>query len=280
MGDLKFTAATVQMNTKMADVDANLDTIEALAAEAAGRGAAIAVFPELATTGYFLGDRTLSMAEPVPGPSSARLGAVAARHSIHLACGLLERDGANIFNSAVLLGPDGGLMGHYRKLHLFSGEKNIYKAGERACLVDTPFGRLALSICYDLIFPEYIRSLVLAGADVLLNCTNWIADDFQRDEWGWGGEQVQALARTRALENGVYVVMADRVGTENGWRSLGHSCIAGPSGKLLSAMGEDAGVAVADIDLDPAHLGRWRSIATYLADRRPELYSSVARRAG
>ncbi|MER3513010.1 MAG: hypothetical protein C4310_00180, partial [Chloroflexota bacterium] len=143
---------------------------------------------------------------------------------------------------------------------------------------DTEFGRVALTICYDLVFPEYIRSLVLQGAQLILNSTDWITDAWQTSK-GWGGEVVSHLAATRALENTVHVAMADRVGVEAGWKSLGHPCICAPSGSFLARIEEGEGVAIATVELDSLEWEKWRSIATYLPDRRTDFYAALQREA-
>jgi len=119
-------------------------------------------------------------------------------------------------------------------------------------------------------FPEFIRSLVLNGAQVVLNATDWISDVWQ-SSLGWGGDTVSALARIRALENGVHVAMADRAGVEAG-RSLGGSTVASPTGRVLATLGAGEGVATATIDIASADFARWFELATYVRDRRPELY--------
>lgn len=270
-----FGTAVVQMQPKLGDVQSNLEVIEASSRQAADGGAALVIVPELATTGYLLDERIAELAETIPGATSARLCDIARENSVYLVCGIIERQGVRFFNSSVLCAPDGELLAVYRKLHLFSSEKSWYSLGGELCVVETEIGNIGLSVCYDLIFPEYIRSLTLAGAELIVNCTNWVTNDYQTNEWGWSGEQVRSLARTRALENGVYVAMADCTGVAGEWRSLGHSCIASPSGRLLAGLGEESGVATATVDLDPAYLSGWRSIATYLPDRRPELYKGV-----
>ena len=270
-----FTTAVAQMVSKDGDVQANLDTIESLVKEASGRGAAFAVLPELATTGSVGDDRFSDLAEPIPGETSSALCEIAKTYSLYLACGMIERAGSAHHNTAVLCGPDGSLVVTYRKAHLFLSEKSMFSAGRSLCVIDTDLGKIGLTICYDLVFPEYIRALVLSGAELIANCTNWVTNEYQRTEWGWSGEQVQALARTRALENGIYVAMADRIGAASGWQSLGHSCVAGPSGRLLAQMGEEAGVVDTEVNLAPEYLSGWRSIATYLPDRRPELYEGI-----
>jgi predicted amidohydrolase len=122
--------------------------------------------------------------------------------------------------------------------------------------------------------PEYVRGLVLSGADLVVNGTDWITDPWQTGQ-GWGGANVRALCQVRALENGRHVVMADRVGEEAGFSSLGHSTIAGPTGTVLASLGDGEGIAVARLEDPTPDLERWRSYATYLADRQPVLYERM-----
>ena len=126
-------------------------------------------------------------------------------------------------------------------------------------------------------FPEFIRTLVLGGAQIILNATDWITDTWQSTV-GWGGDTVASLVRIRALENGVHVAMADRAGVEAGWRSLGGSTVAAPTGRVLASLGADEGIALATIDVASSDFVRWSEVATYMHDRRPELYArSIAR---
>jgi predicted amidohydrolase len=161
---------------------------------------------------------------------------------------------------------------------LFGPERAIFTPGDQPVVIETALGRLGLSVCYDLMFPEFIRSLVLNGAQVVLNATDWITDAWQ-NSMGWSGETVSSLARIRALENGVHVAMADRAGVEAGWRSLGGSTVASPTGRVLAALGADEGVATATIDIESADFARWSELATYVQDRRPELYERKVIRA-
>jgi predicted amidohydrolase len=232
------------------------------------------VFPECATTGYFVGARAWELAEPADGPTNARLARLASSMGAHLAVGVIEAAGAEIYDALALFSPTDGLLASYRKAHLFSGEKAVFAVGDAPCLVDTAFGRVGLTICYDLMFPEYVRGLVLSGARLIVNGTDWITDPWQTAQ-GWTGQNVQALCQVRGLENGVHVVMADRVGEEAGFTSLGHSTIAGPTGALLAALGDGEGIAVARVEDPTEDLDRWRSYATYLQDRRPRLYERL-----
>ena len=125
-------------------------------------------------------------------------------------------------------------------------------------------------------FPEFIPSLVLNGAQVVLNATDWISDVWQ-SSLGWG-DTVSTLARIRALENGVHAAMADRTGVEAG-RSLGGSTVASPTGRVLATLSADEGVATASIDITSADFARWSELATYVGDGRPELYERKVARA-
>lgn len=269
--------AVVQLDCVLGDVEANLGKIERFVASAAAEGVNFVVVPELGTTGYFVGERLNELAEPIPGPTTERLGAMARAHNTYIVSGMIERAGdGQLYNASVLLSPQGQLVGRYRKCHLFSAEKQFFSNGDQAAIFNTEFGRVALTICYDLVFPEYIRSLVLQGAQLILNSTDWITDAWQTSK-GWGGQVVSHLAATRALENTIHVAMADRVGLEAGWKSLGHSCICAPSGGFLARIEEGEGIAVGTAELDSPEWEKWRSIATYLPDRRVDFYARLQR---
>jgi predicted amidohydrolase len=264
--------AVAQMDCVLGEVGPNLETIDRLAGRAAGEGAELVVFPECATTGYFVADRLPALAQPADGPVVGALAGMARRRALHLAVGLALVEDGRYYDAQALFSPRGDLVALYRKAHLFAAERRWYAAGDTPLVVDTPLGRLGMTICYDLLFPEYIRALVDLGAEIIVNSTDWIADDYQRQVWGWSGPTTRALAATRALENGIHVAMANRVGQELGFTSLGWSSIVGPSGRILAGLEEGEGTRVTDIVLESEDLARWRGIATYLADRRPELY--------
>lgn len=271
-GGLTTRIAVGQMHCVLGDVPANLLRIERIVRMAAEEGAELVIMPETATTGYFMGERLRALAEPTDGATGCRLAALAADCAVHLAVGVALRDGGNIYDAQLLFGPDGRLLATYRKAHLFAAEREWYAAGDAPTVVETAIGKLGMTICYDLIFPEYIRRLVDLGASLIVNSTNWIADTWQRETWGWSGPVVQGLAATRALENGVWLAMSNCIGPEGGFDSLGHSCIAAPSGQVVASLAHGEGFVAVDALRSGADLERWHSIATYLQDRRPELY--------
>jgi len=179
-------------------------------------------------------------AEPVPGPSTELLGALARKHRIIIAAGIYERDGALVHNTAVLVGRDGGLIGKYRKACLPREEIDGGIAPGRACPVfDTDAGRIGLFICWDLSYPEVSRSLASKGAEVLLLPI-------------WGGNET--LAAARAIENQVYLVTS---GYDFPTR------IYDRTGKVVAEAKRDPEVIVVEVDLAERTywpwLGDWRS---------------------
>jgi 5-aminopentanamidase len=276
-GNPKLTIAVVQMDCVVGQTAPNLNKIRHFAGLAANLGADLAIFPECCTTGYFVGDRLSALAEPDDGATAKELGDVARSGKLHLAVGMFTKDGNAICNSQLLFAPDGRRLATYHKAHLFASEREFCRPGDRPVVVDTAVGKIGMTICYDLIFPEYLRRLVEMGADFVINSTDWINDPYLRDVWGWNGERILGLVSTRALENGAFFAMANRIGHEIAapgleFDSFGHSCIASPSGRILASLSSGEGVAVAKLDIPDTELERWTSIATYRRDRRPELY--------
>lgn len=245
-------------------VAANLQRIEAALR---ATPADLWVLPELATSGYDFVDRAeaSSLAEPVPGPSCERVQRLCAATGAHVVVGLPEREGEALFNTAAYLGP-GGLLGRYRKVHLFDREARVFQPGPGPFEV-FPLGewRLGLMICFDWIFPEAARSLALQGADLIAHPSNLVLP------------YCHAAMVTRALENGVFTATANRVGTESrAGRSLtftGGSRIIDPRGQVLVAAGTASEETVV-VEIDPA-AARNKMITEHnhrLADRRPALY--------
>ena len=249
------------------DPDANLTSID----EALRRvDADLVVLPELALSGYLFRDRqqALDLADTVPGGWTEALGAMCAGGRLHIVCGLAEREGDRVFNSAVLVGPD-GLVACYRKSHLFRFEKEIFEPGDTGFEVHEVAGaRVGMLVCFDWIYPEAARSLALAGADVIAHPSNLVLPHAQR-----------ALL-TRCLENRLYWVLSNRTGSEHeGDTSLsftGRSRIGGPDGRVLADAGPD-GDALELVDIDPsaARDKRVTPENDLFADRRLSLYDRL-----
>jgi predicted amidohydrolase len=264
--------AGVQMDVRLADVQANLAAIIQRLKEARSAGATLTVFPECALTGYCY-DSLLEArpyAEPIPGPSTSRLGAVCAELGAYAVVGMLEADGDRLFNAAALVGPE-GVIGSYRKIHLpYLGIDRFTTHGDRPFAVHEVAGiRVGMHICYDGAFPESVRVMTILGADLIVLPTNWPP----------GSECMAANGvNMRAMENVVYYMSVNRVGTERGFRFIGRSRIADPSGNTLAqSTGEEVEILYAEIDPSTArnkHIIRvpGRHEIDRLADRRPEMY--------
>ena len=266
----------VQTDPQLGDVAGNLRHCIERLEEAAESGCVLVVFPECALSGYMFDDAATAAraAIDVPGPETGALLEACARLELHCVVGVLERAGATLLNTALLLGPR-GLVGAYRKSHIACiGVDRFTTPGEEHYEVfDTPVGRIGLQICYDWRFPEITRVLALAGAEIVAHPTNSPVA---------ARELVDYVPRTRAVENAVYFVTANRVGSEGGATFFGCSQVVDPFGAVI-ALADDAGesLIVADVDLELAREktkepGAGQYAVRLFADRRPELYGSLA----
>ncbi len=263
--------AVAQTNPRLGHNAENLTDIVARLREAAANGAQLAVFPECAISGYGFADleAARAAAESVPGPTTAALSGVCAELGLYTVVGLLERAGEHVFNTAVLVGPE-GLLGSYRKVHLpYLGVDRFATPGDRGFEVwDTALGCVGIAICYDLRFPEALRALALQGADIIALPTNWPETSELMPDF---------VTRTRALENRTYLLACNRVGEESGFRFFGRSQVVGTSGKVfVEATG---GLQTIYADIEPARAREKRIVIREgafemdtFADRRPECY--------
>ena len=275
------------------DAAANLDRIESRVAEAAAAGAQLVLLQELHNGAYFCQHECVDefdLAEPIPGPSSERLGRLAARHGVVIVGSLFERRAAGLYhNTAVVLERDGTLVGKYRKMHIPDDpgfyEKFYFTPGDLGFEpVDTSVGRLGVLVCWDQWYPEGARLMALAGAELLLYPTaiGWDPDDAedererQRDAW-------ILSHRGHAVANGLPVLSCNRVGHEpsplgaSGIRFWGSSHVLGPQGEVLAEAGRDAAqVLVADVDLQRSE--HVRRIWPFLRDRRIDAYGDLLKR--
>jgi predicted amidohydrolase len=256
------------------DKGKNLATAMALVAEAVASGAEFVALPE---NFIFLGpqDREIASAEPIPGLSTEPLAALARKHGIYLLAGSILECVAGeekVYNTSVLFGPDGTEVARYRKVHLFdveipgrvhSLESATMLAGQSVVAADTSLGKVGLSICYDLRFPELYRSLALMGARVAFSPAAFRLYT-GKDHW-------ELLVRARAVENGIYMVAPAQFG-----RSLpdvhcyGDTMIVDPWGTVIARAAERETVVLAEIDYvwqDEVN----RSLPS-LGHRRPGVY--------
>ncbi|UNX55656.1 carbon-nitrogen hydrolase family protein [Georgenia sp. TF02-10] len=246
------------------DKAANLTAAAALVAEAGAAGARLVVLPEYAMAHLERPDAAglAAVAEPLDGQFVTALADLARAHRLTLLAGMVEdlADGGRPANTVVAVGPDGALLGAYRKVHLYDAfgdrESDRLRAGPPEPLVLAVDGlRVGVLTCYDLRFPEMARLLLDAGAEVLAVPAAWVAGPGKADHW-------LTLAKARAIENTAYVLGCGMTGP----RCTGRSVVVDPAGAILADAGEDPGVVVAD--LDPAVLAEVRAANPSLRNRR------------
>jgi predicted amidohydrolase len=269
--------AAVQMDVKILDKERNLAAILERFKEAAQAGARLVVFPECALSGYCFSSRSegLEAAETVPGPSTEKVRAAARKFGSTAIVGMLERIGNQLYNAAAVITPDGTL-GTHRKVHLLHlGVDRYDEPGDTPFPVfETPYAKVGVNICFDCSFPESGRVVKLKHAQVLAIPTNWPVGS---DSW-------QHTPKVRATENHLYVIAADRVGEERGFRFVGHSQIIHFSGEVLAEAGEtEEAILYAEIDPIAADDNRMVRIPgeyefDRIAARRPEMYSDITKR--
>jgi predicted amidohydrolase len=266
--------ACQQLAPVLLDLEANRVLSRDAIQEAIGAGAEVVVLPELITSGYMFESAAEAAGVAIgrDHPIIADWAAQAAAGGIVLAAGFCEHgaDG-RVYNSAALIDPT-GLRAVYRKLHLWDREKLVFAPGsELPPVVDTPVGRVAVIICYDLEFPELTRTLALQGTQLLLVPTNWPL--IPRPDGERPGEA--GIAMATAHMNRMAVACADRLGTERGQEWTGGTSIVDVDG-WVRAETRAPGMVSAEIDLAAALDKRFTDNADALADRRPEFYGLVA----
>ncbi|MFX1476081.1 MAG: carbon-nitrogen family hydrolase [Promethearchaeota archaeon] len=243
------------MDIVLGDKEANLKSVIQVIHEAKRLQADILVLPELFTTGYFL-EKASELAEKQDGYSINLLRDLASRFHIFLVAGsLLERRGKQIYNTCRLIGKDGRIVGSYDKIHLFPpfSEDKYLTPGTTLPIFKTDLGVLGVAICFDIRFPELTRSLVLRGAQVIFVPAEFPAERISI----WA-----TLLRARAIENQVFVVGCNRVGSDGNHSFGGRSAIIDPEGKALAQAGGSQQIVSAVIDLDRI---------TYVRERLPTL---------
>jgi predicted amidohydrolase len=263
---MEITVALAQMELATGRPVLNEAAARELADQAADQGAHLLLLPELWFTGYDLA-RSDRYATALDAGPFAVMAELARQHHMHVVGSELEINPSGApFNTATLHGPDGNLVGAYRKVHLFppTGETEHMTAGDALPTFDQPWGCTALAICYDLRFPELCRHYTAAGACLILIPAAWPVR--RVEHW-------QLLLRTRALENQLFIVGCNRAGSEagaDGGRFGGHSAAVDPWGRVLLEGGLERGLLVVTLDLD--EVSRARRLFPWLDDRRPEVY--------
>lgn len=256
--------ALLQGPAETPDPEAGLAAVADAAGRAAAAGARLLVTPEMSLTGYAIGaDRVAELAEPVPGPLTDRVAAIAAEHGLAIAVGLPVRTPAGVANTVVVVDSDGSLLAGYAKAHLYGDvDRDAFVPGDVGVVQFRLDGVVVgLLVCYDVEFPEAVRAHALAGTELLVVPTGLM------DPYGHVGT---VLVPARAYESQLFVAYANRTGAEGEFVYCGASCVIAPDGTELARAGRGEELLLADVD--PAVLTASRRVNTHLADRRPELY--------
>ncbi len=258
-----FKAACVQMCSGM-DPAANIEAASALIRRAAAAGAQLVTTPEMTSLLVRKREQLFALAHPeASDPALAVFRELAAKLGIHLLIGSLaiKLSAKRCANRSFLIGPDGEILAHYDKLHMFDvdvdennrwQESTTYQAGDTACLAQTPLGQIGLTICYDVRFPALYAALAQAGADILTVPAAFTA---VTGEAHW-----HTLLRARAIETGCFVIAPAQSGRhEDGRETYGHSLIINPWGDIIGETDtSEAGIVVAEIDLEQVSEARTR----------------------
>ena len=275
----RVNVSLVQFDAEWLDSAANGKRMaEFVLAEATQHGAELVVFPEMANTGYVepftnaeFARRMQEEAETVPGPTTDLLVEAARTGNVHVIVGLTRRHDTIpgvLYNSAVLIGPD-GIIGIHDKVHAAMDEKNYFVAGNTIDVFDTDLGRIALEICYDVRFPELARIQALKGAEIIVS----VWSSFVQPGKVPSASIIERCA-TRSMENGLFFLGCNRSGLENDRLYYGRSAICAPSGDIIAAS-DNENEEVVRAELVGELIVRQRSYLTVFRDRRPELYGML-----
>ncbi len=285
-----FRVGLVQM-TCSTDADENLAKAEQKVRDAASQGAQVVCLQELFRSQYFCRTENadlFDLAEPIPGPSTERLGKVAKDAGVVVVASLFEKRAAGLYhNTAAIIGADGELQGIYRKMHIPDDpsyyEKFYFTPGDLGFLnFDTRYGRIGVQVCWDQWYPEGARATAMLGASVLFYPTaiGW----HPHEKAQYGEDQLsawQTIQRGHAIANGVYVAAVNRVGfegsTDNGLEFWGTTFVADPFGKVI-AQGSRDKEEILVVEIHPKRCDEVRRNWPFFRDRRIDAYSPILAR--
>ena len=258
-----------QMDVRLGNPRANWTNMQQMTEEAKHQGGDLVVFPEMWDAGFAL-DKAKELASSLSAGLFAQVALLSKNQQIHITGSMMEKRGLGVANSAPMFSPSRGILGVYRKIHLFGLMKeDLYlSAGEAPFSIDMPWGHTALAICYDLRFPELFRRYAVDGAKVVILPSQW--PNPRREHY-------RTLLRARAIENGIFIVAVNRVGVdefeeEQSTSYFGHSSIIDPWGEVVLELGDQETVVTAQIDLE--EVDRAQQKLPILADRRPDVYGN------
>ena len=251
-------------------VDENLEIIQRQALSAAGQGADLIIFPELFLSGYNIGETVLELAQQADGPASQKAAQIARQANIAILYGYPEQFSTEFYNSALLIDRNGNTRANYRKTHLYgSYEKRFFKPGDSLIIAQLEGLNIGILICYDVEFPEAVRTLVSAGADLIAVPTA-LMEDYCRI--------AEKVVPARAYESVIYVAYVNRCGSEGDIIYCGRSCLVGPDGRDVLRAGLTEELLIAAIHKEA--IVEARETNPVLRDLRSDLYNAPVRTPG
>jgi omega-amidase len=237
------TLSLVQMNVRRGSPRTNWTVIQEQTVEAARRGADAVIFPELCEAGTAY-EKVSEIASSMGGGLFGQLVALSRQHKIHFMGSLFEKRGVNFHNSIPVISPRSGMMGAYRKMHLFPlmGEDKWLQPGESPLAIDMPWGRTGFAICYDLRFPELFRRYMHDDVQMIVVPSAWPHPRLAH---------YRTLLRARAIENQCYMIAVNQIGRkDDGTHFFGHSCVIDPWGDIVVEAGEHETHLTVTVDMD------------------------------
>jgi predicted amidohydrolase len=228
----------------------------------------IIVLPELPVSGYFFSNKkeAFTLSEPIPGATTKMLQKISANTGTYFVSGILEKSNEDLYNSAVLTGPDGPLF-TYRKTHLFYEEKKFFNPGKNYSIIEIKGVKIGILVCFDHLFPEAARTLALKGAQIICHPSNLVLPEI-----------AQQTTRVRALENRVFWIMANRYGSETKEGKThsytGESQIIAPNGRIVHRA-KPVGDELFLTEIDPADAlnKNITELNNIFEDRRTDIYT-------
>jgi predicted amidohydrolase len=267
----KIKLALAQISSKREDKDKNLQKMERLTYKARDQAVDLVIFPELCLSGYVVRDQFYELAETIPGPTIERIEDLTKKTGTHIIFGMPElsvKTQATVFNTAVLIGPQ-GFIGKYHKMYLPTHsvfeEKRYFRPGYEPAAFQTNLGKIGLCICYDIFFPEVVRLTRLKGAQLIV-CIS--ASPAVRRSY------FEILACARALENTAYLAYVNLAGVQDGLQFWGGSRLVSPNGDVLAKAKYDEEDFVT-CEVDFSDLRTAETFIPTLRDLRPELFDKL-----
>ena len=259
---MEISISLAQLDLVAGDLKGNYIKAQEAVRQAAEQGSNIVLLPELWASGFDL-EHTEEYASSITEGWFASMRTLAVENGIALGGSMIEESLGKYYNTFALYGSDGDLIGSYRKIHLFQKLKEHihFSEGKEVVVVDSPWGKIGLAICYDLRFPELFRSCAVQGAELILLVAEW--PKRRIEHW-------KILLQARAIENQCYIAAVNKAGTSQGAVLGGNSAVVNPMGEFLALGGENEELLQAELDL--SNVAETRNWMPVFDDRRPGVY--------